>query len=113
MNQDYANWIRFMKASRGRWTVDPIHNGVDRDLIAFVGKSEDGTAGVYVSVDDDGKAQAGDYEGALPHIGDATFTPRWEHKYEDKDAAIARLSERLGVNFLMGVMFGQSPYRSV
>jgi hypothetical protein len=73
---DYAVWEAYMRSRRGRWTVDSVHDGRTRDLIAFCGDPRDPTRGVYVSASGP-TAWAGTYTGALPHIGDAEFRPLW------------------------------------
>ena len=66
-------------------------NAID---IVFKSKVDDPTAGVYVQIDPNGAAQAGSFEGALPHIGDACFMPRWRHDFGSFAEAFARAAEQ-------------------
>ncbi len=62
---------------------------------------------MYVRVAPCGLVQAGSYEGALPHIGEAMFTTRWAGKLgEDGPTATKAVIERLGLRFLLDVIDG-------
>ena len=114
---EQAAWSRHQMKNAGHWTVDPIHDGVSpcnggkRDLIVHCGYPHSPTDGIYVMVGQDGTWQTGSYEGAVPHIGDAEFTPKQRGKEESFDQACAYLVERLGLKFLLALAFGRSPYR--
>jgi hypothetical protein len=97
-NVEYELWRRHMLSCRGRWTRDQVHDGLDgRDLLCYVPLDGDATAGMYVDVSVDGRATAGAFEGAIPHIGDAIFIPRWERKFVNPEEALKVLGGRLGV----------------
>lgn len=102
---EYDAWIRFMRSRRGRWTVDPIHDGENgRRLLCFCPRLADETRGVFVEVEADGTVRAGTYEDALPHIGDALFRARWERDFGSQREAVRVVAERLGVPFLLGLI---------
>ena len=103
--EDYVAWERFMRSRRGRWTVDPIHDGeAGRRLLCFCPDATDETRGVFVEVGVNGIVRAGTYEDALPHIGDALFRPRWERDFGSPREALRVVVERLGVPFLLGLI---------
>lgn len=54
-----------MRAARGRWVIDPRHNGVSRDLLAYVTNPHDPTTGVFIAVDGP-TIESGWYEDADP-----------------------------------------------
>jgi hypothetical protein len=75
-NRDYEMWCALMRINRGRWQVDAIHNGVDRDLILICPHGFDPSVGIYVEAS--GVTMwSGRYEDAIPHIGEAIFHPLW------------------------------------
>jgi hypothetical protein len=88
-------------------TIDPVHNGVERDLIAFVPDhpAQRGN-GIYIA------ACGPTVEpGAVPHIDKAEFVPHWDYSVLDgtrpdadhcahpSPAAFRLVVERLGVRF--------------
>ena len=67
-----------------------------------------GTDWVYIEICGDGTVTVGEYEGAIPHIGEAMFTVKHSNRpmYRGKPAenlseGFAAISERLGVGFLV------------
>jgi hypothetical protein len=128
-NQEYNAWQQFMKESRGHWTVDPVHDGVHRDLILFRCDPQDHTKGVYISVSGP-EVQAGTFDHAFPHLTEGWFHPEWSACFPDKigephaipkwegvdkpcNAALTFVIERLGVDGLLALLEGRSPYRSL
>ena len=94
--QEYENWSTYMRAQKGKWTVDPIHNGDDgRNFLAFVPSPEDETKGVYVQIFEDGRVSSGEYEGAIPHIGEASFRSHACSKFANFNEAVTYTRERL------------------
>jgi hypothetical protein len=91
----YTAWENFCKASRGRWTVDPIHNGQNgARLLMFrgyaTGEGDEGS-GVYIELEFNktggAAVRAGSYDGAFPHIGDACFKVRWVKHFTSAESA--------------------------
>lgn len=102
---EHQAWIEYTRSRRGLWTVDPIHDGRDgRDFLCYAPSLDDATKGVYVMIDQDGTAKAGTYEDAYPHIGEACFLARWNHRYASFNEAFARVAERLGVAYLLAAV---------
>lgn len=97
-DDEFKQWLSYMKCRAARWTVDLIHDGHSgRDLLCFITDESDTTMGVYVHVHVNGLMQAGTFTGALPHIGEAMFTVKWECKFDDFDVASTKVRQRLGV----------------
>lgn len=42
-----------------------------------------------------GLVEAGTFEGALPHIGEACFTSKWQHEFPDLQRAVAFVTQRM------------------
>ena len=108
---EYVAWQDYMKSRRGKWSIDPIHNGTDRDLIAFVPSRDDHAKGVYVAIDGP-TVTAGHYEDGDPHITEGMFTVEWGLSVLDgtrprhgcakpSSEAFKLVAERLGVRFLV------------
>ena len=111
---EYAEWKIEMARNRGHWKVDPVHDGdEDRMLLMYVTEVEDSTAGQYIMVQQNGRASAGSFEGAEPHMGEAIYHEGWAHDFANYSTAVARVIERTGANILMALLFGHSPYRTV
>lgn len=94
-SEEDRRWEDFMRESRGKWTIDPIHNSqFGQDLLMFRAHPTRHGAGAYISVQQSGLATAGDYERAFPHIGKAEFNRRWEKKFGSFNAARSIVLER-------------------
>ncbi len=109
---EFDTWSEFMKAARGHWTIDPVHNGVDKeDVLFFCPKGDDATRGLYISIV--GRtAHTGFYTGAVPHMGEAEYQQGWSASFPAGFSdAYAFLIERMGMSFLLSGVLGQSPYR--
>ena len=102
--EEFNSWAMFMKSNVGKWTVDPIHNGVDRDLLCFAGRPDDSTKGIFVSVYTDGSWSVGRYWGACPHIGEAIFEDKSKGKADTMSLAIEHLVNCIGLSFLKGLV---------
>lgn len=90
-------WIDFMKASRGKWTRDPIHNGSEgRDLLLFRPHPQDASKGVFIQVRGP-RVSAGTFSEAFPHIGEAAFFPKWTKDCTSSEEALVLVRTRTGV----------------
>lgn len=108
-SSSYNAWVTYMKSRRGMWTIDQIHNGVGgKDLLAYASYAGDHSSGVYVMVNN-GKVDSGTFRDAVPHIGEATFSPKWSKDFGDHNEAIATVMTRLGVRFLLDVTHTRNP----
>jgi hypothetical protein len=71
MNQkEFEGWKAVTESSAYRWVEDSIFRLNGRGAMYYTG----GEDGIYMKISKDGILELGDYEGALPHIGEATFT---------------------------------------
>ncbi len=97
---EFKNWSAVTARSKERWTVDPIalHN---RQVYLIYKGGEDGK---FIEVHPDGKLFVGDYEGAAPHIGEAFFKVNFSKTFESQDAALKRIVEAGGMDFLLDFM---------
>lgn len=75
-------------AAAGHWILDKIHNGRDRDLIAYAPLQKD--SGVFVAVDQNGVVSFGEYTDMLgDSITDAFFDrPLWTVSCSDFETAL-------------------------
>ena len=94
---EFAQWKAWTDRCGKSWRIDPVHNGVDRDLIAHIG----GESGRYIMIDLDGTMNLGSYVGAYPHIGEATFKPAWTKTFESFERAVIRAAMVGGLDVLM------------
>ena len=110
-NAEYTAWSTYMKSRKGLWSIDPVHNGEDRDLIAFCPDRNDHSKGVCVMIDGP-TIESGRYEDAYTHMGDASFQIMHGFSVMDgtrpnhgcakpSDEAMKLVMERLGVRFLL------------
>jgi hypothetical protein len=112
--QEHKAWSDYMKASKGKWRIDPIHDGSNgMDFIAFRCDLDDETRGVYVMVDGERDAskgrtvRAGKFTDAIPHLTEGAFTTEWAASFPaGRNDAMAFVIERLGVGFLLNAVCG-------
>ena len=69
--KEFAMWQAVTKSSQFRWTEDEIYRLNGRGAFYYHG----GEDGIYMRIQKDGMLEAGNYEGAIPHIGEAFFKP--------------------------------------
>jgi hypothetical protein len=114
--EEYDAWANYMRSRRGTWTIDPIHDGTHRDLLAFLPDRLNPEVGVYVSAH--GRTiEAGRYFEGFPHVTDGEFKPLYgvsmlvPFSGDDKHGTappvpevMKTVIERLGVAFLLGVL---------
>jgi hypothetical protein len=100
--QGFAAWQAMTESSRFQWTEDEIYRLNGRGAMYHIG----GEDGIYLRIGKDGLLDAGTYEGAVPHIGEADFRPlrREQHgSYSDAFAAAIKLG---GKQFLVDMFSG-------
>ena len=106
-------WVKSMKANRGHWKVDPVHNGTEASgysLLLYKTKVNDHTAGEYIFVRKD-HVSAGEFAGAIPHMGEALFTAHWDREFASFSDAVETVIERAGMSVLMALILPEgSPY---
>lgn len=98
--EEFKAWKQVTEASRYHWTVDRVQLHNHNRYLIYKG----GEQGQFVSVDADGTASIGTYEGAVPCITDACFKTLHSRKFETQNEAIHNLIERAGLNFLLDIM---------
>jgi len=106
--QEYKAWAKHQMKNTGHWTTDPIHSRPD-DLLVYTARPDDPTAGVYVHITP-GLVEAGKFEGAVPHMGEAIYYPKTQIETPDP---LKTAVERLGLSFLLAITHTTSPYRTV
>lgn len=67
--EEFDGWSRITALSREQWLMDQVTWENKQTLLAYKG----GENGTYVRVEPDGRLEIGEYEGAIPHIGEALF----------------------------------------
>jgi hypothetical protein len=98
---EYAAWQAETAKSLHRWALDQVTFHNRGEYLFYKG----GSCGTYVRVGADGVASIGSYEGAIPHIGEATFTPKYTRKLDGTaDAALARVLRGLGLEALLALI---------
>lgn len=94
--EEFEHWQKITDSSRYRWVEDAVTRLNGRDLLYYSG----GDSGVYMRITQDGVLQAGTYEGAIPHIGEALFTVKAEKRCGSFDEAFKLACEVGGKRFL-------------
>ena len=95
-NQDIEMWMRFTESSRFQWRSDPIFESRG-EYMFFYGGSK---VGVYMHIDKTGTMTLGEYQDAVPHIGDALFCAHGEVPYRSQDEAFQHAVTIGGCRFL-------------
>ena len=104
---EFEGWKKETEKSKDFWSVDKIHNGAEgQDLLLYKG----GASGHYAAFSPDGWVQLGSYEHAVPHIGEACFSPLNSHQFASMQEAVDRFTRALGPSFLITLTLGRSPY---
>lgn len=94
--QEYNQWKQWMRASRGQWTLDPIHNGQQgQTLLIFRPSPKDSTKGLFIAVDKTGLVTAGAYRDGSPHVAEGVFFTYWQRQTESLAAGVEFVKNRL------------------
>ncbi len=93
---EFEDWKRITERSTNKWTLDEVTQHNRGSYLFYKG----GIDGNYIRVEN-GRASIGNYEGALPHIGEACFIELYANTFENNDVAIQRLIETGGLPFLV------------
>jgi|GEM_PF-2171533 len=97
-----AAWIAVTESSRFRWVEDEIVRLNGRGAMYYTG----GEDGIYMRISNDGKLEAGNYEAAFPHIGDAFFIPLVVKQFDNFSDAYKAAMEAGGKQFLTDMFSG-------
>ncbi len=115
--EEFKAWAGQMKRAAGHWTLDPVSLHNRQEYLFFCGRMDDPSKGIFVEMshnkDRTVELACGQYEGAIPHIGEAMFAPTTRLQFPDMEAAIGHALGRMGLSFMLAFLQGQSPYRTV
>ncbi|MDR1961182.1 MAG: hypothetical protein LBQ16_02755 [Gracilibacteraceae bacterium] len=100
--QEYAGWQALTESSRNPWTEDAIFRANGRGALYYRG----GKDGIYIAVTKGGILNAGTYEGAIPHIGEAAFVPMVSEQHAGFNDAMSRAMQIGGQQFLIDMFRG-------
>jgi hypothetical protein len=95
-----AAWMKHTANSRYTWTVDPIHNTAADLLVHLSGQS-----GQYVEISGC-KLTVGTYDGAIPHIGEASFKALGTKVFTSNDEAVEYLCRRGNIPVVAALLGG-------
>jgi len=98
--KEFAMWQAITKDSQFRWTEDEIYRLNGRGAFYYTG----GEDGIYMKIQNDGMLEAGNYEGAIPHIGEAFFKPAVQRQCKDYNEAYTTAMEAGGKQFLIDML---------
>lgn len=94
--KEYDAWLTHTEASKEKWQMDEIAYHNHGDCLFYKG----GTTGSFIWITKTGYVMIGDYEDAIPHIGEAAFSTRWHKQFAGREEALAYVLERAGIPFL-------------
>ena len=100
--QNFKAWMAVTESSRYKWVEDEIYRLNGRGAMYYTG----GEDGVYMRISKDGSLEAGNYEGAFPHIGEAFFMPVVTKQYDTFSAAYTAAMEAGGKRFMVDMFSG-------
>lgn len=98
--QEFQDWKQVTESSRFNWVVDQAQLRNSNRYLIYKG----GQSGQFISIEPDGTASIGNYDGAIPHIGEACFQVKHTRKCANQDEALARLIEVAGLKFLLDIV---------
>lgn len=103
--QNFAAWMAVTESSRYKWVEDEIYRLNGRGAMYYTG----GENGVYMRIHKDGLLEAGDYMGAIPHIGEAMFQPAVKRQFDSFSDAYTAAMEAGGKRFMIDMFSGSEP----
>ena len=98
--KEFAMWQAITKSSQFRWTEDEIYRLNGRGAMYYHG----GEDGIYMRIQKGGMLEAGNYEGAIPHSGEAFFKPVVQRQCKDYNEAYTTAMEAGGKQFLIDML---------
>jgi hypothetical protein len=102
---NFAAWLAGTGSSRFRWVEDEIYRLNGHGAMYYTG----GEDGIDMKIHSDGKLEAGKYEGAVPHIGEAMFTVAVVRQFSSFSEAYKAAMEAGGKQFLVDMFSGSDP----
>ena len=103
--QNFVGWLAVTESSRYKWVEDEIYRLNGRGAMYYTG----GDDGIYMRISKDGKLEAGEYEGAFPHIGEAMFKPVVTKEFPSFSEAYKTAMEAGGKQFMVDMFSGSEP----
>lgn len=103
-DKEFAYWQNVTEISKFQWVEDKVTCLNGRGQLYYTG----GQDGYYMRIFPDGQFTIGTYEGAYPHIGEAMFTKKAEHKFENENDAFMAALKIGGKGFLVDVFKNDS-----
>jgi len=103
--RSFAAWMAVTESSRNKWVEDEIYQLNGRGAMYYKG----GEDGVYMRIHKDGTLEAGNYEGAIPHIGEAIFKPVVTKHLASFSEAYKTAMEAGGKQFMVDMFSGSEP----
>ena len=94
--KEFEYWQAVTGSSRHHWMEDPVTSLNGRGALYYTG----GESGVYIRITEAGYLTVGTYEGAVPHIGEACFTKKAEHTFQDFNEGFQYACQLGGIKFL-------------
>ena len=98
---EFEVWKQHTETSKNKWILDHIHDGVHSNTYLFY---RGGVDGKFIQIDKDVEgivtAKIGNYEGAIPHIGEASFKTVYSNEFGSTNDAFLALVHRGGLTFL-------------
>lgn len=96
--EEFRGWTEVTERSAQHWQSDLIAESRDEYLFYRGGNN-----GLYIAIDRTGHLRLGDYEGAIPHIGEASFKITFQKQFDNREAAVKRILEAGGADFLLEI----------
>ena len=98
--KEFNMWQAATQSSQFRWTEDEIYRLNGRGAFYYHG----GEDGIYMKIQNDGMLEAGNYEGAIPHVGEAFFKPAVQRQCKDFNEAYTTAMVAGGKQFLIDML---------
>lgn len=100
--REFERWQEVTSSSQYMWVEDVATRMNGRGCLYYSG----GESGIYMRITPEGKLQAGHYEGAVPHIGEALFKPVAERECGSFNEAFQLACGLGGKKFLADMFSG-------
>jgi hypothetical protein len=91
---EFEGWQAVTNASKNRWTIDQV-TFLNRGVILMY---RGGEKGRYIQIEKNGDTQLGTYEGAIPHIGEASFKVDWTVAPDGDQSYVMHNLDKVAVN---------------
>ena len=93
---EFERWQAVTCSSQHRWVEDTVTRLNGRGALYYMG----GESGAFMRIIAEGNLTVGTYEGAFPHIGEACFINKAEHKFKDFNEGFQYACQLGGIKFL-------------